>query len=50
MARARTGAGAVRSLGLFVVVWLVDVFGTNTGSHAGMEASFKNWQQHSCAT
>lgn len=50
MARVRTGAGAFRSLGLFVVVWLVDANHTNTGSQADVETSFKNWQRHSCAT
>lgn len=39
MARVRAGgAGAICSLGLFVVVWLVNVYRTNTGSHTDMEA------------
>lgn len=54
MARVRAGgAGAIRSLGLFVVVWLVNVYRTNTGSHTDMEAKEASriyWQQHSSAT
>lgn len=38
MARVRThGASAIRSLGLFVVVWLVSVYRTNTGIHTDAE-------------